>query len=162
MVYNPTYRSLEETYFQGEFVYNYGGFVPKYPVVSSTLPVTPQPTPTPSPSQTMTPTITPTNTCTPTYTPTHTITPTRAYWEYELTSGATSNDACSSTTLFNFYSPSFNSYGPTVGEFLYLDPAMTIPAPDGYYADVFEYYFTPARWFGLTFGTGQITTRNDC
>lgn len=65
---NYYYKSLVEKYFQGEYVYNYGGWVPKYPVLTNTL----KPTPTPTPSNTPTPTITPTNTATPTNTPTNT------------------------------------------------------------------------------------------
>jgi hypothetical protein len=51
MVYNPAFKSLEETYFQGEYVGNYGGFVPAIVLVP--------PTPYPSPSMTSTPTPTP-------------------------------------------------------------------------------------------------------
>jgi len=38
---NPLYNSLDETYFQGEYVYNYGGYVPvnavDSPYISFTL-----------------------------------------------------------------------------------------------------------------------------
>ena len=75
---NQYFKSLEETYFQGEYVYNYGSWVPKYPVLTRTLKPTPTPTPTPgyipppTPSLTSSPTSTPTptNTGTPTNTPT--------------------------------------------------------------------------------------------
>lgn len=69
-------KALQETYFQGEYVYNYGGLVPNI------FGGAPSPSPTPTPTQTTTPTITPTPTTTPTNTPsispttTPTITPT--------------------------------------------------------------------------------------
>jgi hypothetical protein len=60
MAYNPAYKSLVSTYFQGEYVYNYGGDVPKYPVIQTSQ--NPTPTPTPTPSATIQPSLTPTQT----------------------------------------------------------------------------------------------------
>lgn len=69
MVDNPAYLGLEEQYFQGEKIYNYGGFIPQILVQAP-------PSPSPSPTPSITPTITPTNTptLTPTITPTNTQT----------------------------------------------------------------------------------------
>jgi hypothetical protein len=78
---NPFFKSLEEKYFQGEYVYEYGGFVPQRLFIPAPPP-SPSPTPsltpsnTPTPSITATPTITPTTTITPTITATPTLTPT--------------------------------------------------------------------------------------
>jgi len=73
---NPLQRSLDETYFQGGYVYNFGGWIPEEPFITpsptpttSAIPPLP-PTPNPSVSPTSTPTITPTRTSTPTPTPT--------------------------------------------------------------------------------------------
>jgi len=68
------YKSLDETYFQGEYVYNFGGEIP----AGLFIPPTPTPTPTPSntPTLTPTPTLTATLTATPTLTATLTATPT--------------------------------------------------------------------------------------
>jgi hypothetical protein len=52
MAYNPAYKSLVSTYFQGEYVYNYGGDVPKYPVIQTSPNPTLMPTPTPTPTPT--------------------------------------------------------------------------------------------------------------
>ena len=73
MSYNPKQKSLDRRYFQGEYVYNYGGYVP--PIIGGTPP-SPSPTPSITPTQTKTPTPTPTKTGTPTPTPTKTATPT--------------------------------------------------------------------------------------
>lgn len=80
MSYNPKQKALEKTYFQGEYVYNYGSYVPAIvlepdPTPTPTPSNTPTKTPTPTPSGTRTtPTPTPTNTKTPTQTPTKTPT----------------------------------------------------------------------------------------
>jgi hypothetical protein len=66
---NPFFKTLEERYFQGEYVYNYGGFAPQLLFI-------PPPPPSPSPSPSITPTNTPTPSITPTNTPTPSITPT--------------------------------------------------------------------------------------
>jgi uncharacterized delta-60 repeat protein len=77
---NPLIKSLEETYFQGGKVYQYGAFVPK--ILFQQAPPTPTPTasltptPTPTPTSTSTPTPTPTLTSTQTPTPSATQTPT--------------------------------------------------------------------------------------
>ena len=67
---NPLYKSLDDTYFQGGKVYQYGAFVPKI------LFQQPTPTPTPTLTATSTPTPTPTATSTSTPTPTPSATPT--------------------------------------------------------------------------------------
>jgi hypothetical protein len=81
MSYNPKQQALDRTYFQGEYVYNYGGYVPEI-VFQTPIPVSPTPTPTqtrtptPTPTITSTSTPTPTITSSPTFTPTNTSTPT--------------------------------------------------------------------------------------
>ena len=67
-------KSLEKTYFQGQYVFNYGGLVPNIPP-TPTPSASQQPTPTPTPTPSITPTTT--LTATPTTTPSNTpsITP---------------------------------------------------------------------------------------
>lgn len=74
-------KSLEKTYFQGQYVFNYGGLVPNIPPTptpSASAPPTPTPTPTPSITPTTTLTATPTQTPsnTPSITPSNTASPT--------------------------------------------------------------------------------------
>ena len=130
-------KSLQRTLFQGQYVFNYGGLVPEFlggatpPTPSPTPTNTPTPSPTSagvSPTPTTTPTITPTNTTTPTLTPTKTPTPTPSpspvvYDEY-FGSGLTISNACAAAETTQLYStqPFFS-----VGQFLYEDPALTIP-----------------------------------
>ena len=94
------YKSLQETYLNGDILFNFGGLVPPIlfpnptpppspsptgtpvlsptptPSITATLTPTPTLTSTPTPTNTGTPTPTPTNTGTPTNTPTNTATPT--------------------------------------------------------------------------------------
>jgi uncharacterized delta-60 repeat protein len=69
---NPLYKSLDDTYFQGGKVYQYGAFVPKILFQQPT----PTPTPSPSPSNTPTPTPSFTPTASPIPSPTPTPSPT--------------------------------------------------------------------------------------
>jgi len=153
------WKALDQTYFQGEVVYNYGGLVPQFlgggvpsPTPSPTPTKTPTPTPsttpaavspTPTSTPTTTPTITPTNTITPTPTTTKTPTPTPSpssvvYDEY-FGSGSTSTLACAAAETLQLYS---NEPFFSFGQFLYLDSNLTIAAPGMYLSvgDVVYFY----------------------
>jgi hypothetical protein len=69
------FRKLNETYFNGEKIFNFGGLVPEV-FVPTPLPPSPTPTPSITPTNTPTPTNTGTATPTPTTTPTNTQTQT--------------------------------------------------------------------------------------
>jgi hypothetical protein len=71
---NPFFKTLEERYFQGEYVYNYGGFAPQLLFIPPPPP-SPSPSPSITPTNTPTPSITPTISLTPSITPTITLTP---------------------------------------------------------------------------------------
>lgn len=111
MSYNPNQKRLDRTYFQGEYVYNYGGYIPGIILPQPTPQPSPTPTNTPSPSPT--PSITPTITSspTPTFTPTPTQTPTpspspvpsfdpdaKLYLEEVILQGGTLNATLSAAT----------------------------------------------------------------
>lgn len=111
-------------------------------------------TPTPTPSITASPTVTPTNTQTPTNTPTQTPTPSRLYWEYSLGYDVSSSvNACGDYYISpsNFYSGPGDGPGPNIGETLWTDSGLTIPAPDGFYSN-------GIAWYQVTGGAGQITS----
>jgi hypothetical protein len=80
----------------------------------------------------VTPTPTPTNTETPTATPTPTSTP--MYVEYSLGTGLTANSACTASFQSIYGSPA-QIDGPDYGETLYVDSALTITVPNGYYSN---------------------------
>ncbi len=125
---------------------------------------TPTPTPTNTPTPTITstvtptasvtPTITPTSTITPTITPTSTITPTPsiAYYTYILGTGTTTNDACNNfnTTPQTLFGALAGGIGPNIGETLYLDNSLTVPATNAYYSNGTALY-------QITGGAGLIT-----
>jgi len=115
---------------------------------------TPTQTPTQTETPTETPTQTPTQTETPTNTPTQTPTSTRLYWEYLLGYDVTNSAiACSDfyITPTNFYGAPGDGPGPNIGETLYIDSALTTPAPDGYYSN-------GIAWYQVTGGSGLITS----
>jgi hypothetical protein len=103
------------------------------PTPTNTGTPTPTQTGTPTPTQTGTPTQTPTNTPTQTSTPTNTPTPSQspvAIQTYIVYTGTTECVACLS------YGDEITVYGPAsqgttlnVGEYVYLDSALTIPVP---------------------------------
>ena len=119
MIENPAYKGLQEQYFQGEKIYNYGGFIPEIllqgspPSPSPTPSITPSATLTPTPTITSTitptPTITQTATNTPTFTPTNTMTPSSTPPSKSLTY-ITSTSNNSSLATYSF--PSTNIGGP--------------------------------------------------
>jgi len=130
-------KALNRTYFQGQYVFNYGGQVPDI------FGGAPSPSPTPTPTQTKTPTPTPsttpasvsptpttTPTTTPTITPTKTLTPTPTpspvvYSEY-FGSGTTASLACAAAETLELYS---NEPFFTFGQTLWQDSSLTIPVP---------------------------------
>ena len=112
------------------------------PTPTPTTTETPTPTPTntetptntPTPTNTETPTNTPTNTETPTQTPTPTVTPTSPlYFFTNVTSGATSNEACTAgvqTDLYGFF-PLFSDNTQ-----FYNDPSgVVVSDMTGFYSD---------------------------
>jgi hypothetical protein len=121
------------------------------PTTTTTLTASPTQTTsaTPTPSVTATKTQTPTVTSTPTNTPT--VSPTRAFFTYTLSSGATAYDACFGTSQ-TYYGPASQGTSLNVGEFIYLNSALTQPVPNNYYSS------GGTRWFLTTGGAGQITT----
>lgn len=112
-------------------------------------------TPTPTPTETVTPTPTVTETVTPTPTITNTAspTPTFAFYTYSLGSGLTSNYACTiyGSAPNTIYGTVAGGPGPNVGEYLYLDSALTTPVFDGYFSN-------GVGWYQVTGGLGQITS----
>lgn len=150
---SKVWKALEQTYFQGEVVYNYGGLVPQFlgggqptptptPSITPTITPTPSSTPvaTPSPTATATPTQTPTITPTKTSTPTPTPTPV-VYDEY-FGSGSTEGNACAAAETLQLYS---NQPFFTFGQDLYFDFGLTNPVPSGVYlsaGDVVYFYDT--------------------
>jgi len=130
------------------------------PTETPTNTPTPSESPTQTPTSTETPTQTPTQTTTPTETTTQTPTPTPtiSYWVYTLTSGATANDACTSVTTYTIYSSSSFPQGPTVGEFLFLDSALTNPVNNGWWGDGSSAFETD----GTIGSPGQILSEDPC
>jgi outer membrane biosynthesis protein TonB len=130
------------------------------PTETPTNTPTPSESPTQTPTSTETPTQTPTQTATPTETTTQTPTPTPtiSYWVYTLTSGATANDACTSVTTYTIYSSSSFPQGPTVGEFLFLDSALTNPVNNGWWGDGSSAFETD----GTIGSPGQILSEDPC
>ena len=98
------------------------------------------------------PSPTPTTTSTSTPTPTPTITPTASqtfFVGYSLGTGSTSGAACLATpqTVYGAY---VDRPQPNIGEYLYDDNALTIPAANGYYSN-------GVAWWQITGGAGLIT-----
>ena len=96
-------------------------------------------TPTPTPTLTPTPTITPSVTPTLTPTPTQTI----GYYTYSLGyDAASSATACSDFAVSpsNYYAPLVGGPGPNIGEILYSNSGLSIPASNGYYSNGTAWY----------------------
>lgn len=104
--------------------------------------------PTPTPSMTASPTPTPTTTSTNTPTPTPTITPSSSPLPplvFLVGSGATQSDACLDVCYFNVYAQDLGNCSGclpftcwaclTTSQQVYLDSALTIPVPTGYYSN---------------------------
>jgi len=97
--------------------------------------------PTPSPSPT--PTITPTNTSTST--PTPTSSPVPAPLSFTVTSGTSVYESCNGSVTGTIYTNDLGLCGPcspltcfpciNTTQTIYLDPALTIKAPNGYYTN---------------------------
>jgi hypothetical protein len=96
---------------------------------------------------------TPTHTSTPTHTPTPTTTPTATfgYYTYTLGTGNTSSAACIDfgSAPNTVYAPAVQGPGPNIGEYLYVNTGLTIPAADGYYSN-------GTAWWQISGGAGQI------
>lgn len=121
------------------------------PSPTSTSTSTPTQTPTNTSTQTGTPTQTPTNTQTgtPTQTPTNTNTPTSSPvpvpLSFVVTSGQSVYDSCNGVVSGTIYTTDLGLCGPCLPsncfpcllanptQVIYLDPALTIKAPNGYY-----------------------------
>ena len=102
---------------------------------------------------TQTPTVT--QTSTPTRTPTQTPTPTATfgYYTYSLGTGSTSSLACTDfgSAPNTIYGTVAGGIGPNVGEFLYVNTALTIQVTNGFYSN-------GTAWYEVTGGAGQITS----
>lgn len=99
-------------------------------------------TPTPTPTQTITPTLTVTPTTTP------------LFVQYSLGTGGTSTAACVATPRAIYGQPS-QVDGPDFGETLYEDSALSDVVPNGFYSD-------GTRWYGVTGGSGVISSSALC
>ena len=131
---------------------NLGVFPPVRVTPTSTPTPTGTPAITPTPSVTAsqtgtaavtpTPTTTTTLTSTPSQTETSTPTPTPTPFNYSvlLGSGTTQDDACSATDTALYVS---RTQGPSLepGDVLYINPTLSIFAPQGYYSDGSDIYF---------------------
>jgi len=127
-----------------------------YPATCPTPTPTNTTTPTITPTKTTTPTITPTKTTTPTITPTNTVTPTNtitptsspttSLLSFLITSGQSEYEACNgvSGTVYaqdigncgGCYGAGLNCWAClTTTQGIYLDAALTILAPNAYYAN---------------------------
>jgi hypothetical protein len=149
---NPFFKTLEERYFQGEYVYNYGGFAPQLLFI----PPTPSPSPSLTPTNTITPTITPTNTITPSITPTQSP---FAVCPEEFTIVSTTNP--------NWNTGQYNrKYDYSGGTFEYGYVSSTSPqynvgiAPDGNYYPVFK-SVSGFDFLARSFGTSGVTPNVD-
>ena len=117
---------------QGKYFMYFSGSDTTYPLIVSGACPTPTPTPTithtptPTVSPGLTPTITPSVTSTPTLTPTVTI----GQYNQLFYSGITALDACNSSDSILLYS---NEPFYTPFQFVFLNPQLTILAPQVYY-----------------------------
>jgi hypothetical protein len=99
------------------------------------------------------PSPTPTVTSTSTPTPTPTVTPSASqtfFIGYSLGTGLTSSAACLATPQI-VYGVYVDRPQPNIGEILYDDNALTIPAANGYYSN-------GTAWWQITGGSGAITS----
>ena len=118
-------------------------------------------TPTPSVTSTVTPTTTVTPTVTSTVTPTRTQTPTPTrpvFTIISLSSGATSLDACSSSSLQTYYSNTAIGFW-TTGTTIYLDSNFTTPIFATYLSDSGG---LPGNTIWQTDGSGNIILIDSC
>ena len=118
-------------------------------------------TPTPSVTSTVTPTTTVTPTVTSTVTPTRTQTPTPTRPVFTITSlssGATSLDACSSSSLQTYYSNTAIGFW-TTGTTIYLDSNFTTPIFATYLSDSGG---LPGNTIWQTDGSGNIILIDSC
>ena len=111
---------------------------------TATPTVTPTPSDTPDASATPTPTVTPTPTSSEipvTPTPTETLTPTPTstptYFSYTFSSGATFGVACGLPPVLSIYS---SSNTLTVGDTLWYDNGLSVPASAAFYSSGGNYY----------------------
>jgi len=109
-------------------------------------------TPTPTPSGTAAVTPTPTQTGTAAVTPTPTCSPNAA--SISLSYGDTPNNACASGS-FTLYYPFSQGGTLELGEFVYQNSSLSIPAEDGFYSD------TNNNWYAISGGLGEITQKDN-
>ena len=134
------------------------------PSVTTTPTNTPEVTTTPTPSTTATETPTPTPTGTSAVTPTPTQTGTSAVTptptcspnavSISLSYGDTPNNACASGS-FTLYYPFSQGGTLELGEFVYQNSSLSIPAEDGFYSD------TNNNWYAISGGLGEITEKDN-
>jgi hypothetical protein len=117
------------------------------PTNTATPTVTPTETPVLSPSPTSTSTSTPTQTPTNTSTPTPTTSPVPVPLSFTVTSGQSVYDSCNGLVSGTIYTTDLGNCAPCLpltcfpcllaspSQVMYLDPALTIVAPNGYYTN---------------------------
>lgn len=140
LTYNLGEETIPFTFFpedgtpQGTYFIYFSGTDTTYPLVVSGACQTPTPTlsPTVTPTPTVTTGLTPTATQTPTVTPTVTVTKTSGIYNALFTSGSTMYDACYSNNTVRLY---FDLPFYTPFQWAYLNPGLTIFAPNGYYTN---------------------------
>jgi hypothetical protein len=120
--------------------------VTQTPTTTATETPTPTPTNTPSDTPTQTPTGTPEVTSTPTCSPNAV--------SVELSFGDTPNNACASGS-FTLYYPFSQGGTLELGEFVYQNSSLSIPAEDGFYSD------TNNNWYAISGGLGEITEKDN-
>jgi hypothetical protein len=143
------------------------------PTPTPTRTLTPTPTKTPTPTitatitptitTTLSPTITPTISLTPTITPT--MTPSISYYFGSFYSGLSACVSCQLTGTTTLYWSLEDGAILNITDIAYLDSALTIPAPDGYYVP----FTNTISWVGINstidpFQPGRInsTDPNGC
>jgi len=122
------------------------------PEVTQTPTTTATETPTPTPTGTPEVTSTPTPTGTSAVTPTPTCSPNAV--SVELSFGDTPNNACASGS-FTLYYPFSQGGTLELGEFVYQNSSLSIPAEDGFYSD------TNNNWYAISGGLGEITEKDN-
>jgi len=120
--------------------------------VTQTPTTTATETPTPTPTGTPEVTSTPTPTGTSAVTPTPTCSPNAV--SVELSFGDTPNNACASGS-FTLYYPFSQGGTLELGEFVYQNSSLSIPAEDGFYSD------TNNNWYAISGGLGEITEKDN-
>lgn len=137
--YNLGVETIPFTFFpsdgtpQGKYFMYFSGSDTTYPLIVSGACPTPTPTltPTVTPTVTVSPGLTPTSTESPTPTPTLTPTVTIGQYNQLFYSGISEFDACNSSNSVLLYSnePFYTPY-----QFVFVNPQLTILAPQGYYS----------------------------